>query len=375
MRRSVVWLSLVALPIAGCWKTELSTITGDHLSYRPTNLEVPPGWDVQSFDLLLVCPDGEPGVVHLVYPEEPSGPMKAAVLFPAGAFDYVLSPIPGDVVTGPHLENPPRLSRDWAVEQTFATLGMYPDPTPEGPDAGSLVAALANKDIAVLIPGNCWGDWWHNVQGQQENQFAAPNGDFFFRNGRAAADWSYRFLKDPAFAAGQQITLPIEIDQEHVYVLGIGEGTRGVGEFLSVDNNGDGTPDHTPRGIVLDSPVDDLGVYYVDTSLFASTVTGLNRIFPGGPETLAKGALTGDVAVLPDRTLATWSVLDPEIPDTANDALKAKVEAAGGVVWPQTGARHGVLNGPDDQVAAQQAVRFLLDGSSPDIEVVDTGSR
>lgn len=363
--------ALVWLGAAGCWKTDLPQLPSDAVAFAPSAVEVPPGWIVDPIPTTLRCPDREPSTWYLVHPTEPSGPMPAAVLFHSGAFDYVFAPDPADPLDGSHYATPDRLTAEWATRQVFATLGMVPSDVPGEEQAGTLPAALAEQGVAILLPANCWGDWWHNLQGTAENQFADPNGDFFFRNGRAGAEWGFRFLLDPGFAASQQVTLPITADTTRLYALGLGNGGRAVGELLNVDGaDADTAPDLLPAGILVDSLVEDLAPWYADPARHSGEVAGLDRIFPGGQATSDQGSLYA-APELPDRTLYAFDPDDPSIPAGAHGRMLQRIAAEGGVAWPVTSEAHPVTNGPDPEVA-RAAVSYLLEGTEPPPSFVGT---
>ena len=364
-------MAFVWLAASGCWKTELAELPSSAVAFAPADIAVPAGWVVEPIESTLTCPDGGKSTYYVVYPKGTTTPLPAAVIYHPGAFDYVFAPDPAAPLDGAHYANPPRLSRDWSVRQVFVTLGMIPADTEAEAQSGALPAALANAGIAMILPGNCWGDWWHNLQGSAENQFVDPNGDFFFRNGRASAEWGYRFLVDPGFAAGQQVILPFPVDTARVYAIGLGSGGRAVGELLTVDGPDEDTlPDLTPTGVLVDSLAEDFGPWYADPAKHAGIVAGLDRIFPGGEETTDAGSLFAAPA-LPERTLYAFDPADPAIPPGAHGRIMARLDAEGGVVWPVEAVTRPVTNGADPAIA-QAAVAYLVDGTAPPVSFIGT---
>ena len=364
---------LAALATSGCWKTELATPPVDAVAYAPAGLDVPDGWIVEAFEIPLPCPDRQRSTYYFVHPTDAVAPMPAAVLYHSGSFDYVFAPDPADPLAGAHFASPDRLGRDWSVRQVYTTLGLYPPTVADDPQTGSLPAALTRAGVAVLLPGNCWGDWWHNLQGTAENQFVDPNGDYFFRNGRGSAEWGYRFLVDPAFAASQLVTLPVAVDPARVFAVGLGEGGRAVAELLHVDGPDDDTaPDFAPAGVIVDSFAEDFGPWYADPARFSGTVAGLNRIFPDGQPEADATALAA--ATLPERTVYAFAESDPALPPGAHARMIDRM-ANQGLLWPFPGGAPFPLNHADPAVA-DAAVAYLLTGTEPTVTftgTLDTG--
>ncbi|MBA2320439.1 MAG: hypothetical protein H0V89_04720 [Deltaproteobacteria bacterium] len=351
MRQLQGWATAaMAVLASGCWKTEFAELPADSVAFAPAGVEVPPGWVISSIDVPLLCPDGEFSRYYAVYPEGQLEPMPAAVVYTSGAFDYVYAADPQDPLGGAHYAEPARLSRDWSVTQVYTTLGMYPVTVAGESHEGTLIASLAASGVAVLLPANCWGDLWHNAQGSAENQFTEPNGDYFFRNGRLAAEWGYRFLVDPTFAGSQLVRLPMTVDATRVYAIGLGEGGRAVGELLSLDYDANGAPDYRPAAVMLDSMVEDLGPWYADTARYATIVSGLDRIFPLGEEQAQAGTLS-TAPELPARLLYVFDPTEPGIPPGAHGRMLDRIAATGGVAWPFVAGRYPVTNAGDPAVA------------------------
>ncbi|MCB9696365.1 MAG: hypothetical protein H6738_06255 [Alphaproteobacteria bacterium] len=359
--RTATAVVLAASTLTGCWKDDYAEIPPDVLQFQPP-VEAPAGWLIQPFDVNLECPDGEQTRFYLLYPTAAVGgpPMAAALMLHGGSFDYVYAPDPVQPLEGSHYATPSRLTRQYAVHQIFATLGMYPEPVEGRADAGLLPTALAERDVAVLMPGNCWGDLWASKLGSAENVFID---DFFFRQGRAAAEWGWRFLIDPAFADVFDVELPIEVDPAQTYAIGLSEGGRGVAELLSIDNDEDGNPDYSPAGVLVDSPPDDLSVFLDDAGLYASVVEGLYRMYPEGESDTLRGSMYA--APLPPRVGYVYSSDDTDWPPEVHARAAQRIEDAGGWVHISGLPQSGVLNGGTDLALARDAVDYLLTGNVP----------
>lgn len=352
---------LLAVVAAGCWKDDYATVPQDVLVFQP-EIDAPLGWVVEPVSVDLECPDGNPARFYLLRPETPpESAMPAAVLYHGGAFDFVYAPDPADPLTGTHFVEPSRLTSEWAIRQVFSTLGMYPDQSPEPQNQGLVATAFAERGVAVMLPTNCWGDLWANKPGGADNSFVD---DYFFRQGLASAEWSYRFLIDPLFASAFDVELPITVDPARTYAVGLQEGGRAVGELLQIDNDGDGVPDYAPAGVVVDSSPDDLSALFDDPALYATTVEGLDRLFPTGAASSAAGSLAAAPA-LPARTGYVYAVSDPRWPDEVHTAASTRIAAAGGWVYASPDPQYGFLNGGNHLDLARGAVDFLLDGTIP----------
>lgn len=347
----------IALVASGCWRDDLAEIPPDVLRFQP-EVEAPQGWLLLPIELELRCPDGAPARTYLLYPEEadPQAPMPAATVFHSGAWDFVFAPDPQDPLAGTHFAEPDRLSSEWANRQVFVTLGMYPELTLSEVHTGQLPATLIEAGLAVMLPANCWGDLWASRRGVAQNDFSA---DFFYREGRSAAEWAHRMLIDPAFAAALDVELPITVDPGEVYAIGLGEGSRAVMELSAIDNDGDGVADYPLAGAILDSAFDDLRVYLADPVLYQTRVQGLQRIFPSGPAATISGSLWGPRA-LPERLVYAYSSLDSVLPNRMNTAaLEVLADHRGALVIDTEAEAHVLLNA-DDPELTREAVEHML---------------
>lgn len=352
--RALGWPALGALALSACWKEDLAEVPLGSLDFTPA-IEAPDGWRVTPFQIDLDCPDGTPARFHLVHPEDPAAaPSPAAILFGSGAFDFVFAPRADDPIDGTHYATPSRLDGRWAIRHAYATFGMLPSELPDEEHLGGLVVAFAEQGVPVLVPVNCWGDLWHNRRGIADNDFAA---DLFARDGRTAAEWAFQMLADPNFALAFGIELPIAVDPARIYLAGLGEGGRAVGELLAADTLEDGVPDYQPAGALVDSHADDLRVMFDDPARFGHVVAGLLRIFPEGRDQTIGGSLFD--APLPPRFAYLYSEGDTRVPVDAHAALLERLSPAH---WTHVdpGERHILLDGQDMELA-RAAVAYLLE--------------
>lgn len=363
MRASLTTPALAGLlALTGCWYPELAELPDSAVMFTPEADPAFEGWSVSAIDVDLTCPDGDKARFYLVYPDDAatSGtPVPSAVLYHSGSFDFVYVPSAEEPLKGTHFAEPDRLESGWAVRNIFVTLGMLPDEVDDETHTGALPVALAEEGIAMLLPANCWGDWWHNRSGVSDNAFEE---DLFSREGRTAAEWGYQFLAQPGFAQGVSgAPLPIATDPAQVYAIGLGEGGRAVTELLSIDANDDGVADHSPAGALMDSTADDLSIYFADAALFGNAVAGLSRIFPSA--NTDRGSLA--TATLPERFGYLYALQDPEIPRSSHlRAMDLLLDDSAKWVYVTDSTRHVLLNA-DDLELARDAVTYLTTGIVP----------
>jgi len=345
--------------LAGCWKDDRAEIPADELSFQPET-EAPLGWVVAPIEVPLDCPDGTRARFFVLYPDEAADtPLPVALMLHSGSWDFVFAPDASSPLLGTHFRAPDRLTAKWAARQVFVHLGMYPEQDETELHEGLLPAAFADDGVAVMLPANCWGDLWANKRGGSDNDFSL---DFYFREGLAAVEWAYRFLVDPAFAAALDVTLPITADPAQIFGVGLGEGGRGIVELAAIDNDDDGVGDYPLAGMVVDSPPDDLRVYFDNPALYASTVAGLQRIFPAGPDATARGSVWG-TPTLPERIGYIYSTADSQRPAGQHTAALARLDGMPGAWTLDTAADQPVaINGGDADLAAQ-VVQFLRNGA------------
>ena len=303
---------------------------------------------IQRFDLTLDCPDGEPSSFHMVYREDATEPAPVVILLHSGAFDYVLKPGEGGPLSGVHYRVDSRLERDFAVRKTWETLGLQiEDMDPAEENEGTLPAAFANRGAVQLIPGNCWGDLWHNEEGVVVNDLEL---DRFNRNGRTIATWMLRLLAEPAFAESQSVSWPVDIDGSQIFLVGLGEGGRGVLELLNL-------PGPTIRGAAVDSMPDNLDAFVSNPVDFQDEIDGLERLYVDLTD-IGDSSFAGDVS-LPERFYYLWSSSNPQLPLAASQPAASALRGKVGVVVENTGQAGHVLSNSDLEVA-EAMVDFLL---------------
>lgn len=332
---------LIALTLMGCWDGERSTLPDSVVDFTPESGPVE-GWQVTEQPMDLACPDGRDGRITFVHPSAPSGPMPVVIVYHSGAFDFVTAPPPGQPLANASLQTVTRLESPWAVRMVYATLGLFPEPLDDSDHTGVLAAALAAGEVALVLPQNCWGDLWHNKPSTRENDFF---GDQFFRSGGLMAEWPYRMVTEPGFAALLGVTLPFEPAAGRVGLVGMGEGGRAVGEVLASGA--------TPSAIVVEGHNDDIDAWEdarPDISL------GLRRIFPGDADRMA-GAVSSAETLPP--TLWIWSSLDPDLASGSQDLALARLTGPEHTVVERPDAGHLLMN--DDPELAQQVATFLID--------------
>ena len=303
---------------------------------------------IQRFDLTLKCPDGEPASFHLVYRTEHEEPAPAVILLHSGAFDYVLQPGEDGPLSGLHYHAESRLSRDFSLRKVWETLGLQIDDLDPGENnLGTLPAAFANRGAVQFIPGNCWGDMWHNEEGVVINDLEL---DGFNRNGRTIAAWMLRLLTENDFADTQGINWPTAIDASQIHLVGLGDGGRGVRELLLQSES-------RIAGAAVDSVPDNLSAF-VDLPVdFEDEIDGLARIY-GDLSDIGDESFSRDTP-LPDRFYYLWSAFNPQMPIAASRPAANALRGQLGVVVKNTGAADHILSNSDIEVA-EELVNFLL---------------
>jgi hypothetical protein len=337
---------VIVLLLSGCWKTDPATVDLTEVPYENADLAVDA--TVRTLDLDVACPDGRPGPLFVLSsPSDVAAP--AAVVLHSGAFDYVEAPNADDALAGEHYQATSRLDRAWSSDKAWETFGLaIAEVDPPEVNLGALPTALVNAGVTVLVPGNCWGDLWHGEEGVQEGQ---PEVDGFHRNGRAAAWRTVELLLEHA-----DLGVPWN---EDLYVLGLGEGGRGVAELLTHD----GMPD--VAGVLVDSAPDDLGPYVDDPVTWADEVAGLERIF-GADVATAEWTLdaAAEAGRLPERVAYLWSSLDPRVPVDAMAGFAATASQQPAYWVLDAGTEQHVLTNADATLAAE-AADYLLTGAVP----------
>lgn len=353
--------SAATLVLVGCSKpyADLAALDFSEVPYESPYLRADDAV-VSAYDLDIACPDGEPARVFAVYRTGNEGNAPVAIVLHSGAFDYVVDPDPTNAVGGVHYQGDSRLSRGWAVGKVAETLGMAgAEVDPSEQNLGTLTAALTDAGFVQLYPGNCWGDLWHNEEGYQDGPSEEEG---FDRNGRSVAYWMLKSIFEPSFRADRGIDLANAggIDTNQIYLLGLGDGARGVVEVLN-------HPDvPKPAGILLDSPPDRLSAYYGDSQTFADEIVGIERIFGvDNIPALDTWSLYGtSEAVLPPRIAYIWSSADTRQPIGTSDATAARISAIDTAWVADIGDAAHVFSNQDEQLALD-AVEYLLQGTKP----------
>lgn len=348
----VLWMLLT-----GCWQSfsDLPTLDFSEVPYS-NPLMASESAVISVFDTVLDCPDGQGTRFAAVYPADFDGQAPVAIVMHSGVFDYLLE----GTLDGIHYQNPSRLDRGWAVSKIWETLGLsLSSVDPSEVNLGALPAALTDAGFVQLYPGNCWGDLWHNEEGAQDNDYSLESA--LARNGRTIAGWMVQSIVDPAFAEARGFSIPVAINPNEIYLIGMGEGGRGVVELLLRDN----TP--PVAGILIDSSPDDLTPFISDPGTFVDQQKGIERIF--GTDNLdnitdwSLLALAGQGS-LPDRVGFIYSDSDPRVPvDTVAMTAEVLRQLPGTWVDNRNESAHVFLN--SDIELAQAAVDYLLTGVVP----------
>jgi len=306
---------------------------------------------IQSFETSLLCPDDSPATFHMVYSRSNETPAPVVILLHSGAFDYVMDPGEDGPLSGRHYHATSRLSGEFAIRKVWETLGLQIDDIDLAENnVGTLPAALTNRGAVQLIPGNCWGDLWHNEEGSQGNDLEL---DGFARNGRTFASWMTQLLTDPTVAELEGISWPTDLDGSRIYVIGLGDGGRGVLELLEHEAS--------PRfaGAAVDSVPDTLGAYFEQPADFEEEIEGIERIFEDR-DAIEDASFTNTTA-LPERFYFLWSSADTQMPvEAIRPAAAALRNQTGSVVEVKdAGVQDHVLSN-SDMALAEEMVDFLL---------------
>ena len=257
------------------------------------------GWEVSVTKIPLNCPDGQSSTLTLIRPNETTEVTSTTLLFHSASFDYTYV----EVGANKQYRTENSLTSDWALRRAFTTIGQYVDEVSDDALTGAMAQALVEQGSQVLVPGNCWGDLWHNgIDPSYANDIDA---DGFARLGGDAAWWTYRLVTEPGFATTQSVSNGEALVGKPVYSVGLGEGARAVSELIA----------RTGRfeGAVLDSMPDDLSVYYDDPTKYASIILGLDRIFVP-PNASPEASSISAINPIPTRTVYLYSSLDERVP-------------------------------------------------------------
>jgi hypothetical protein len=337
-------MTLFPLLLAGCFNlpNEASEIDTTILPFN-NEYVTEDGVVIQAMETELLCPDGENSSFHVVYKPGTTTPAPVAIVMHSGAFDYVMEPGSKGPLSGPHYHANSRLTADFALRKVWETLGLQiNDLDLVENNLGTLPAALANRGFVQILPGNCWGDLWHNEEGVQYNDVTR---DGFDRNGRTFAWWMMRLASDPNFASTRGIEMPVPIDPTQIYLFGLGNGGRGVLELLTHDS----VPD--VAGALVDSTPDNLTAFTAQPDLFEEEIEGFSRIFgEEAMETIGDFSWTGENR-LPERMVYLWSSGDPNLPSAAAQPAATALDGEVGVKVMSLAAQDHVLTNSDIDLA------------------------
>lgn len=338
VRGATLWAALLAG--TGCWRVDPVGLDIDRIPFSPESGGAPAAWSVVKIASPLACPDDEPASVWVLRPDAPPGPLPAVVMFHSGAFDYELEPVVDRPLTSATWQDPTRLGAPWASRRVLFTLGLLDDDDPYEASDGALAAAIATHGAAIVLPANCWADYWHSASALSPNDPI----EGYTREGRALADWSWRLAGEPGFAAAEGVTLGFEPAAGPPALIGVAEGGRAVGELL-----GGG---RSASVVLLDGSLDDVRPYTTDPTTWAEEVTGLGRLWP------VTDPVPGMVATAPglpgNRTGLVYSGVDPSVPAGMQTAAAARVTALGGWLL-DTGASGRAQLGANPTLAVQAA--------------------
>ena len=405
-------LALSLLP--GCWRDLEPTVTAG-VPFDNPHVRTQSGV-VLTFEPTpaLPCPDGEPARFYVVYnesktqtteptqesdsgsdsadtgeapladtaspgeeeeeeteesaPAEPSQePSPVALILHSSAFDYALDPTPDAPIGGEHfrpgIDGKTRMSRDWSIQKVWATLGLGDSVDSTEVNEGALPAALVDEGIVGILPANCWGDLWHNDPETAPNDLVADLG--VNRTGHTFAWWMVRILNDLEFALSHNAEINLNIDPSELYLVGLGDGARGVVDLLKRDDM------PAVRGVLLDAPIADLEHW--SKADFPGEYAGLKRIYNFDEEDserqvpnwwthsirslVSAGALTGV------HTALLYSDADPRVPypDSHYAPLIASLSSQSTTWIENVGeSSHVFSNANPDR--AQKVVEFLRTG-------------
>jgi len=216
--------------------------------------------------------------------------------------------------------------------------------------------------MVQIIPANCWGDLWHNEEGIADH-YNDIDLDGFARNGLTFAWWMVRIATDPDFALGQGVELDLEWSADAFYLLGLGEGGRGVVELLR-------HPDMPAvAAVMVDSSPDDLQAYLDAPAAFGDEIEGLSRLFPDTIDRVSEWSMAAivDEVPMPARTVYLWSDGDTRLPAASMYNGAAALSGRPGT-WVVNTHEPGHVISNSDLTRAREIVDFLETGEKPTAE-------
>lgn len=289
----------LAILYCGCWKPPFNEMPNVDAQFDPRSGDAIEGWVVEVHPLPLLCPDGSNSTVTLVRPQDEVMATSTTLLFHSASFDYVYD----DNGAIRQYRNPSAFTRDWALRRAHTTIGHYVDSVEDDDLTGAMAQALVEQGSQIIVPGNCWGDMWHNAVAEEYANDVALDG--FSRLGGDAAQWAFKLGTVPGFGAETTIENSDALVSGTIYAVGFAEGGRAIGELLVRSGDLDGA--------IVDSSHDDLEFYYTNASAFPEFVMGLDRIFATDSVGLNQASLA-QVSRLPSRVAYIYSSLDEKTP-------------------------------------------------------------
>lgn len=319
---------------------------------------------IQAIDTAVSCPDGQPARMFTAFRSSLEGPAPAALVLHAGAFDYIVQPDEEDALGGLHYRAESRLTRQWGIAKVWETMGLsrFPVDPAEGSE-GTLIAALVDAGVVVVLPENCWGDLWHraDVATGESADDLGPEG--FLRFGHGFAQLMMDGIYTPETAADLGVRVPVAVDLDEVHLVGLGDGGRGVADLLHSEANAG----RALRSVVVDSTPDLVAPYLADRLQWGPEVTGLETIYGADLNVWdAEGSLGALAAAgaLPDRTAVLWSSLDTEVP---TDAILPTGLAVAGLNGGQVVVdvlQEGTVASNRDHGLAADTVLYMAEGAT-----------
>jgi hypothetical protein len=319
---------------------------------------------IQAVDTAVTCPDGESARVFFAFRSSLQGPVPAALVLHSGAFDYIVQPDEDDPVAGLHYRADSRLSRQWGIAKVWETLGLSRFPVdPEEGSEGTLIAALVDAGVVVVLPSNCWGDLWHRADVATGDSVDDLGPEGFLRQGGAFAQLMMDAIYDPETAADAGVRVPLEINLDEVHLVGLGTGGRGVADLLHSEANAG----RAPRSVVLDSTPDLVAPYLADRLQWGPEVDGMQTIYGDALSTWdAEGSVSALAAAgaLPDRTAVLWSSLDTQVPVAAVLPTGLAVAGLGGSQVAVDVLQEGTVASNRDHGLAADTVLYMAEGAT-----------
>lgn len=367
--------------LSGCWQFPVE-VEFDEVAFQSDVTAVTTGV-VRSYSYPIACPDGTDARFYIVHDAAATSLSPVAIVTHSSAFDYVINPNSDNPLAGTHFagRSPDGISRlewSWGVQKVWETLGMHPRIDPAEVNNGTLATALLEAGFVAIYPINCWGDLWFNESGTFNNDTSV---EYFERNGGALAWRMLTMTQNDALAEDLGVSWDeIPIDPNRIYLIGLGDGARGpihLMRRLTNDDEGRSVPYSAIRGILLDSPVDDLEGWGADSDgvqeglirvFYDPTVTedpllrqlSLRRVINENPKDAnGYGIRKTPVAIV-------YSNSDPKVPADNLDALiNVMTEKDGGAsekycIYNTKQAAHVFTN--SDIVLARDFVDYLLTG-------------